>query len=71
MSNDTAKSQAESARRIRTIVNMARREVGFRDVISFGVSTIWSVLFVMGATSAALIGDTARKIEKPSTKDGA
>lgn len=62
VSNGTT-TESASTKRVDAILRMARREVGLRDVVTFGVSTIWSVLFVMGATSASVISHAAESIE--------
>ena len=71
MSNDPNQRGSNSEERIRRILNTARREVGLRDVMMFGFSAIWSVLFVIGETSASFLNDAARMAEKsPTPREG-
>ena len=69
MSNGTINTDSEQ--RVGAILRSVRREVGLRDVFTFGMSTVWSVLFVMGSTGASVLGDMAvatKRNQSESTK---
>ncbi len=69
MSNGTINTDSE--KRVGAILRSVRREVGLRDVFTFGMSTVWSVLFVMGSTGASVLGDMAeatKRNQSDSTK---
>ena len=62
MSNGTINTDSE--KRVGAILRSVRREVGLRDVFTFGMSTVWSVLFVMGSTGASVLGDMAEATKR-------
>ena len=49
MSDPPVEQNDRSGQRIRRIVQRARREVGLRDLLTFCVARIWSVLLILGA----------------------
>ena len=42
-----------SEQRIRRIVERAQREVGIRDLLTFCLARIWTVLLILGAVCSA------------------
>lgn len=61
MSNGTINTDSE--RRMAGILRSVRRELGLRDVFTFGASTIWSVLYVMGVTGTSMLNDLSRSTD--------
>ena len=53
-------TNTESEKRVDAILRNVRRELGMRDMFTFGASTIWSVLYVMGATGGSMLSDLAK-----------
>ena len=61
MSSGTTNTDSEQ--RVAAILRSVRRELGLRDVVTFGASTIWSVLYVMGVTGTSMLNELAKSAD--------
>ena len=60
--------QREHDRRVQTILTRARRETGVRDLLTFGLATMWTALLSLGAVLYALFARSrVRPPAKPTT----
>ena len=53
MSGPSVQQERTSQERIRRIVRRARQEVGVRDLLTFCLARIWTVLLILGAVYSA------------------
>ncbi len=65
MSESSAQQVQTSQQRIRQIVRRARREVGVRDLLTFCLARIWTVLLILGAVSSAWSASIGNQTRSP------
>lgn len=68
MSNSSVDQTSNSEQRIRRIVSRARRETGLRDLVTFCVARMWSVLLILGAVCSAWYASKGDHTPRPTPK---
>ncbi len=66
MSDSDVEQTRDSEQRIRRIVDRARHETGLRDLVTFCVARIWSVLLILGAVCSAWYASSGKHPPSPN-----
>ena len=60
--------QPEHERRVKAVLKRARRETGARDLLTFGLATMWTTLLSLGTVLYVLFANRrVRPTTKPTT----
>ncbi len=65
MSEPNAQQAHTSEQRIRRVIQRARREVGIRDLLTFCLARIWTVLLILGAVCSAWYASAGNHTRSP------
>lgn len=65
MSEPMVDMDHNSEQRIRRVVDRARREAGLRDLLTFCLARIWTVLLILGAVCSAWYASTGNHTRSP------